>query len=269
MKCSICGKEMNKRYLQKIKHDYICSNCYYKLPLFANISLKKYSAKQIKKLIEIKNNVESKVIYEYYDLKIGLNNIKLKEANFKVKDIKKIELCFYPEKILSDSRIGGMIGAKLFFKNGVCFEQYVSDNHFSIGYSYSFPKKFIYYYPKWLKAALQEINNQLNVNCENLQRIETILEEYDAKQYYERTGKEKETKNKTYEKASTQNNINSVLTLENAKKVFGYNSDMTLDDIKKRRNMLLKKYHPDQGGTQAQCTIVNEAYKILKNYIGV
>lgn len=61
------------------------------------------------------------------------------------------------------------------------------------------------------------------------------------------------------------------MLVKEAMDVFGIKntSEIKADLVKKRYNILAKKYHPDinkQGGTQEKFQLINEAHKILKNF---
>lgn len=48
---------------------------------------------------------------------------------------------------------------------------------------------------------------------------------------------------------------------------FELSKPYTLDELKKRRMDLLKKVHPDQGGSNMMARMVNEAYELLKSRV--
>ena len=55
--------------------------------------------------------------------------------------------------------------------------------------------------------------------------------------------------------------------LEEAKAFFGVDIPFTADEIKQRRNQLLKKYHPDNpDGSEEMCKKINECYALLIRY---
>ena len=55
--------------------------------------------------------------------------------------------------------------------------------------------------------------------------------------------------------------------LDEAKAFFGVDIPFTADEIKQRRNQLLKKYHPDNpDGSEEMCKKINECYALLIRY---
>ena len=61
--------------------------------------------------------------------------------------------------------------------------------------------------------------------------------------------------------------IGLLTQVENALEVLGLPVLITQEDIKKQYHFLAKKYHPDQGGDEATMRALNEAYKVLMQYI--
>ena len=55
--------------------------------------------------------------------------------------------------------------------------------------------------------------------------------------------------------------------LEEAKSIFNVEIPFTESEIKEKRNLLIKKYHPDNpGGSEEMCKKINECYSILYMY---
>ncbi|MBR3102448.1 MAG: hypothetical protein IKQ27_11030 [Lachnospiraceae bacterium] len=73
---------------------------------------------------------------------------------------------------------------------------------------------------------------------------------------------ERNTSEKRYRRTSSGN-----ARLEEAKAFFGVDIPFTADEIKQRRNQLLKKYHPDNpDGSEEMCKKINECYALLIRY---
>ena len=74
---------------------------------------------------------------------------------------------------------------------------------------------------------------------------------------------EHNTSEKRYRRTSPGN-----AQLEEAKAFFGVDIPFTLEELKQRRNQLLKKYHPDNpDGSEAMCKKINECYALLMRYV--
>ena len=59
----------------------------------------------------------------------------------------------------------------------------------------------------------------------------------------------------------------SSAALEEAKSIFNVEIPFTEAEIKEKRNLLIKKYHPDNpGGSEEMCKKINECYTILYKY---
>lgn len=61
-----------------------------------------------------------------------------------------------------------------------------------------------------------------------------------------------------------ENFSGSIKNEKDALEIFGMSKPYTFAELKKRRMELLKKVHPDQGGSNMMARLVNEAYEILK-----
>ena len=53
---------------------------------------------------------------------------------------------------------------------------------------------------------------------------------------------------------------------DKALRVFGVKLPFSSADLKKRRNELVRKNHPDHGGTNEKMIEINKAYDLLKRY---
>lgn len=58
-------------------------------------------------------------------------------------------------------------------------------------------------------------------------------------------------------------NISPTMTLKSAQDLFDIKPPYTAAELKKRRMDLLKKVHPDTGGSNMVAKMVNEAYDLL------
>lgn len=54
--------------------------------------------------------------------------------------------------------------------------------------------------------------------------------------------------------------------LQRARRIFNLRSVYTVEELRKRRRVLMKQIHPDEGGSKHTAQEVNAAYDILKNH---
>lgn len=59
---------------------------------------------------------------------------------------------------------------------------------------------------------------------------------------------------------------NDSMTFSEAQKIFQLPLPYTARELKKRRNELIQKYHPDHGGTNEEAVMIQKAYEELKRY---
>jgi hypothetical protein len=102
----------------------------------------------------------------------------------------------------------------------------------------------------------------------------------DQKDYYrfynsskgERFNKDKKQNNQKNNKSNSKsgkfNQKNAkVSEFEKAKKMFGVEIPYTEAEIRKKRNELIKKVHPDAGGSEKKAAQINEYYALLKKFV--
>ena len=83
------------------------------------------------------------------------------------------------------------------------------------------------------------------------------------RQEREQREKERRERQKREQRESTQN-IN--LEYERALALFMLKTPFTITELKKQRNMLIKSFHPDEGGTSEYAQHINNAFDVLKKY---
>ena len=78
--------------------------------------------------------------------------------------------------------------------------------------------------------------------------------------------REREKRGGPHVKTDKEPHVDSA-ALNEAKSIFNVELPFSEEEIKEKRNILIKKYHPDNpGGSEEMCKKINECYKILYKY---
>lgn len=258
MVCTICGKNMEKGH--SIRGGYICDTCYNCLPKSCKLHIQEFDKIQIKRLLSIcKENRDT--FYTCGNFKMGDRWIKLSEITFDLHDIKKIKLKFHPRELVG-SKVKGYATVCIEFVNGIQLEEQIKDEMYTVSYKYD-GKKLTYIPPEPINSALDFIQDSINEGRYDVSSVRIEYEKSEAfkKQQEQRQRQWQEEQNR---RKKEENRKNKSITLSQAKQLFNISGDYTKDEIKKKRNALLKKYHPDnQGGSTQLCSLINEVYQLL------
>lgn len=80
----------------------------------------------------------------------------------------------------------------------------------------------------------------------------------------EQRSQQNEGKQEQHQRQSSERFTDSGLSEKQALELFELTRPYTLEKLRARRMELLKKVHPDQGGSNMMARMVNEAYEVLK-----
>lgn len=284
MKCSVCGKDIPLTYRIKNRKN-ICCFCYKYLPKEVKDKLKKYNKKQIGKIVE---NIDQSpkgcwMKYEGFGICFENYNIVLNSTTYKIENLINIKYHFHPEKPISSNRVIGHIIVELDFKNGMKIKESISS--LPIGLSFIIKNKkveFIHsdFFVSMINKIKEFIKNQSYDDMyrfyweylrsqardvdEEKERKAKDETEYKRQQEEQRRREQERARREQQERNSQQfNKASGKMSYEEAKALFGISGSCSSVELKKRRNQLLKKHHPDQGGSPEMCAKVNEAYRIL------
>lgn len=101
--------------------------------------------------------------------------------------------------------------------------------------------------------------------CLFLNMIYNFVTEDRAPRREQPRAKTQEKKQEQQRPRSDESFSGSFATEKQALEFFELSKPYTLEDLKKRRMELLKKVHPDQGGSNMMARMVNEAFELLKS----
>ena len=287
VKCDICNKSVT--YFNRLKNGYICNDCVNSLPKSILQHIKEIKSSNIRKVKKIIFTLGRDFYWFQYDnFKIyDKNYIGLNKWGIYIKDIRNISYNVYPiykqgKRVLAYVTL--VIETR---KPHIKIEEPISEHYYSIDYFIK-NKKIVYSLPKQLESVVRQLNKCVinNISADTVRDMfpnstfyydrEKVFREEAARErkrqeseYYdwkrktfEREKQRKKTQNKQNERTKTNNNSE----LEKALNCYKISQPFTMKELKKQRNLLLKKYHPDSGGTEEQCRIIYQMFDILKVY---
>ena len=285
MKCSVCGKDIPLTYRIKNKKN-ICCFCYKPLPKIVKDKLKKYNKQQIGKILE---NIDQSpkgcwINYESFGLCMETYNVILNGTAYISKNLTSIKYHFHPEKQVNAEMVIGYIIVELDFKNGMKVQESISS--LPIGLPFTIKnKKVEFLHSEFFVSLINKMNDFIKSDSydemdlfyweylrgqardadEERERKVEEEKERKAKEEAEYKRQQEEQRRREQQKRNSQQSSKSSgkMSYEEAKTLFGISGSCSSAELKKRRNQLLKKHHPDQGGSLEMCAKVNEAYRIL------
>lgn len=111
-------------------------------------------------------------------------------------------------------------------------------------------------------SRLSEEAERAKVRAEN-QRREDARRTNERREQDEQKQRQKKEQNNNRQDRDFKETLSEKQALE----LFEMKKPYTLDELKKRRMDLLKKVHPDQGGSNMMARLVNDAFEVLKTRI--
>lgn len=273
MKCRVCGDKIKKGSKVKVKYGAVCRSCVCRLPESVQADVGNYTARQIRRLFEVIHPVSSIPITRSGMFGICKDSLIINHAEYKLKDIEKFEVKFYPERIgRNPNTVVGTAAILIETKSP----------HFV------FEEKFL---PQQVTAGCEldgeNIRYRFSYEFEQLVlAVQECLDDrsYDMTDYLYRFGINIQYRNEFLKwmkrqkddwkgecgkkNASYHMNGDNKPPFDGAKELLGIELPCTASQLKKARNILLKKYHPDNmDGSVEMCSKINEAYAMLIKFV--
>ncbi|MBR1470489.1 MAG: hypothetical protein IJ600_02455 [Lachnospiraceae bacterium] len=113
----------------------------------------------------------------------------------------------------------------------------------------------------------QKDRNPQSADTQKQYRAQNRQDTDPRKQHAQNAGAQNDRSSTDAHHRRTRRSTPKATPLEEAKSVFGVELPFTADEIRQRRNLLLKKYHPDNpDGSEEMCKKINEWYALLLKY---
>lgn len=267
----------------KVRNGYICHGCFERMPKCIQMNIEKFTIRQIFQLGKIIGPASSKAWAECGMLGVAKDSISINGTEIKLRDIKKIRINFHPKgEGQHPNTAFGIITAVIETKSPhFVLEEPFYQKDIVVGYSIS-GKKVTYHYSyaiEKLFAMLQEcIDNKTYDMTAFMEKYQMATQKVDAekrKREAEKRRKEEEQRKKAEKEENARKRARekkdsykgrTLSKFEEAKVLFEVELPYTKDQIKKKRNELIKQHHPDIGGSDEMCKKINEAYTLLLKF---
>lgn len=305
MKCNVCNNKIldeNKQII--LKRGRICKQCFRELPKPIRDHIDEYTAGQVKYLKKTITKVDPMNTWcRTNSLIMGLGDdyIYLKGYKIPISEVKAFRFVFHPvaEGKKPNVSIGRITAEITLKKRGVLLSCEFSDKMVEAVYRIT-KNNIIYFLPvdaeflektitealrngqdfvEAKKAALKskEKWDQKKAQAEKAKREEAEAAARRAKEKAERDRKaqqsreekarrEEEQRRRERQQQEQRRRQSSKSPLDNAKDLFHVEMPFTKEQIKTIRNELLKKHHPDAGGSLEKCQEINTAYDLLLKF---
>lgn len=297
--CGICGKEYGTH---EIKDGKLCGHCFERLPESIQKRCKSFTKREMIRLN--KQIVEPDIWGRIGALGIGKDMISINGKGIRLKNLKRISLHFHPWK--AGERPGTVIGRATviveLIRPHIVLEEPLLWENMTVFYHIS-QKKITYKYPCQLELLIGMVQKCLkkwnHSMAPNREKACSLLREYskkraedekrirnerskkeaekkaeemrrkaeEARKRTEREKRAEEAKKKAYEEQKNKAcRDGGDGLLQKAKDLFQVEKLYTKNELKEKRRRLLKKYHPDMGGSEEMAKKINTAYDILVKY---
>lgn len=287
MLCKNCKNEIINPV--KVKNGSICQHCYDNLPESVKVNINHFTIKQIKQIQELVNDLEEQPLASCGTFKVCKTAIQINGKEFKIQKLSGVRLNFHPNAlgmsrgtavgtltVVIDTKVPHYMFEEPFYPKEVTASYRINGRNVTYGFSYAIEKLF-----SCIQKCITENGNDLTKYIEEyqnaVQRNNKEKEEEKRKKQEQNRGfsSRENYSNKSTTNQNQQRTNNSKTNgatqkpktpFDEAKALFGVELPYTTTDIKRKRNILIKKYHPDLGGSEEMCKRINEAYTLLLKF---
>ena len=249
MICKLCGRDV----IEKIncKKGYICQDCFNKLPHSFQNSINKLTVEQLRKSKEILHRRIGKPWAVCESFGLCDKSVQLGTFEVALTDIDKIHLNFHPlKKGGGEDLVYGIITIVI---NTIEPKMRIEEPLLKTEVKYYISGKNIsYVFPHNIALMINNIQVAIDRKIYDSTGFKPAKEK--AREEREKAGDPIKRKNRATEFAL-------------AKKLFGVEIPYTKEEIIEKKRTLLKKFHPDNGGSVEETIKINKAYEVLEKYV--
>lgn len=251
MKCERCGRDSR---LKKTKDAYICKSCIKKMQIPACIkeNISQFRTSDLIKLDDYRQHYGGDAVFKINENICFKNSgITITPYTIPYKNIKSISFGKHPFKDMGNGSAKCIVTLVVELKAPAVVIEYEIDYH---SLQYNIYKDSIYF----SETIYEERMNQLSIH-------EFLISGFNS---YGDYAADKAKRKKSYKRQSNNNRKNDNEALRDARLIFRLGEKYTKEDVKKARNELIKKYHPDMGGSEEFAQKINDAYDLLIKEVG-
>ena len=289
--CDMCGVAANPEH--RIKKGNICNDCYNKLPDCVKTNLGNFKVKQLKEIITICSSPHTGYWLKYQDIMVCFESIIFSGKEWKIQDIKSVDVHFYPVDTIEDQSDG-----KKTFLGYITLEIETLHPHLKLEDVFTAEKVKVYYTEVKGRRILQlpnkvinimtvlesailnpdhsTLENDIAIKWEEESRAESkrSWEQYEKEtqrrsEEQQRHERERQYRNsqKRRDQEENEEHTHQEKELNDALKLYALTIPFTCEVLKKKRNTMLKHYHPDEGMYDTKYSQkINAAYDVLQKY---
>lgn len=285
MICKLCGKDIIQKV--DIKDGFICNWCFDKLPKSFKESKDRLTLKQIEEAKTCIRKAYSKPWLKCESIGICDKSIQIDNWEIQLCDIRSISLNFHPKNNGSKQGYAYGILTIVIDVNTPEVKMVMEEPFLATEIPYYINKKeIIYSYPTKLQQIftnLQSVIDDQSYNMSKFDRSRYRDEEEEKRKQQERQRRQEQQrqqerqrqyqqqKRQEQQKQSQQqkqkNNPQQHTTeFEKAKALYKVEMPYTKEELNKKKKILLKKYHPDNGGDIHIAVEINSSYELLLKF---
>lgn len=284
MICKNCKNEIINPV--RVKNGSICQHCYDSMPESVKININHFTLKQIKQIQELVNEPEEQPIASCGTFKVCRTAIQVNGKEFKIKNLSGVRLNFHPNAlgmslgtavgtltVVIDTKFPHYMFEEPFYSKEVTASYRINGKNVTYGYSYAIEKLFACI-QKCLNEESNEMTKYINEYQEAVKRNTKEKEEEQRKKTQNRgfsSNQKRQSESSEHQHHTNEDKKEEdkkpKSPFDDAKALFNVELPYTKTDIKRIRNELIKKYHPDLGGSEEMCKKINEAYTLLLKFV--
>lgn len=266
MACKSCGNELIGSV--KVRGGHICRHCYDSLPESVKVNIRHFTADQVKQIRGLVREPEGEeILARCGEFKVSRSGIQLNGKVFPLEHLSGVRLNFHPAAPgLSSNTVSGTATVVIDTKAPRCmFEEPFISGDVSVGYhiigrniTYEFPRRvelLFHYIEKCLRDGSRDLTSYIEAYVRAAGDGEKNSTTGSGEASGGGTGDGQTRRPGPEERPRTE--------LEMAEELFGMTPPYTKDEARDIRNKLLKKHHPDVGGSEEMTKKINAAYELL------
>lgn len=302
MHCKICRNGFTKERGIKVKGGYICSSCFSLLPQSVKLNIESFTTRQIFQLSKIIQPLDKKPWVECGAFAVTKNGISINNVEFDIRHLRSVKLNFHPAvegphpntvigtvTIIIETKAPHFILEEPFFPNDVTVSYGINGKTIHYYYSYELEKLLLAIW-ECINDGADDMTSYIDKYYRTIRTEKEFQEkmkaakkkQQDKNAQKEKDKKEKEQADKNQKRKQEENKRNSrkkaektetkakkmMSPFDEAKALFEVEIPYTKALLTKKRNELLKKYHPDvNGGSEEMCKTINKSYELLMKFV--
>lgn len=292
MRCKYCGKVITVG--ADMKRGKLCGECYHRLPNVIKDHLADYTIQDLRSLLDMTTLEKEKWFLRLGNLYITEHTIGVGDFRLEVKNVESFTLEFHKREPTTKEHVYGNLSVKIITRSPrLMIEEYILDKErcFEFDYRMNEQNEPVVVFPHGIAMILNLANDALRTNAQDFVEVHKqynavmSIEEACKKMYRDEIRKElieKQEKEEVRRKEEqlrqeeirrqkeiwyqTQLRQQNQLVFEYANYFYKMSLPFSVNDLKQRRRILMRTYHPDKGGSNELAMRINMDFDVLKRY---